>query len=213
MFNPPQTRDYVSQYTQNIWQVPSVVDTRQYVFRPELLETKPGDVCLGWSGSPTTIGNIRVIASALRKLAERVAYSLHLIGGTEFDLPGVRYVAQKWSAETEIEDLRKMQVGLVPLPVNEWNKRKFYMKTAQYMALGIPTVATPLGSNPEVVQHGVTGFLADSENEWIECLGLLIKDQELRRRMSYAAAQAAREKYSLESNAKKIIEAFQAVMN
>jgi len=213
MVNSTQIREYVSQYNQNIWQVPSVVDTRQYVFRPDLIETEPDEVCIGWSGSPTTIGNIRVIAGALRKLAEQVRHSVHLIGGTEFELPGVRYVAQKWSAETEVEDLRKMQVGMVPLPVNEWNKRKFYMKTAQYMALGIPTVATPLGSNPEVIQHGVTGFLADSEQEWIDYLHLLITDHGLRRRMSHAAAQVAKEKYSLEGNTQKIVEAFQAALN
>ena len=87
------------------------------------------------------------------------------------------------------------------------------MKTAQYMALGIPTVATPLGSNPEVVQHGETGFLADSETEWIEFLSLLIKDHDLRLRMSRAAAAAAGKKYSLEGNKAKIIEAFRAALN
>ena len=213
MVNSTQIREYVSRYNQNIWQVPSVVDTSQYVFRPDLLEAKPDEVCIGWSGSPTTIGNIRVIAGALRQLAARVKHRVHLIGGTEFDLPGVPYVAQKWAAATEVADLRKMQVGMVPLPVNEWNKRKFYMKTAQYMALGIPTVATPLGSNPEVVEHGVTGFLADTEAEWIEYLGLLIKDHELRLQMAHAAAAAAQKKYSLESNTGKIIKAFQAAMN
>ena len=213
MVNSTQIREYVSHYNQNIWQVPSVVDTRQYVFRPELLETKADDVCIGWSGSPTTMGNIRVIAGALRKLAELVKHRVHLIGGTEFDLPGVSYSAQKWSAETEVADLRKMQVGMVPLPINEWNKRKFYMKTAQYMALGIPTVATPLGSNPEVVQHGVTGFLADTEEDWVEYLSLLINDRELRLRMSHEAAKAAKEKYSLESIKQKIIEAFRAAVN
>jgi glycosyltransferase involved in cell wall biosynthesis len=213
MVNSTQIREYVSQYNQNIWQVPSVVDTKQYVFRPDLLETKADDVCIGWSGSPTTIGNIRIIAGALRKLAERVEHRVYLIGGTEFDLPGVTYAAQRWSAATEVEDLRKIQVGMVPLPVNEWNKRKFYMKTAQYMALGVPTVATPLGSNPEVVQHGVTGFLADSEEEWVEYLSLLIRDHELRLRMSHAAAREAKEKYSLEGNTQKIIEAFQAALN
>jgi glycosyltransferase involved in cell wall biosynthesis len=213
MVNSTQIREYVSQYNQNIWQVPSVVDTRQYVFRPDLLETRPDEVCIGWSGSPTTIGNIRVIAGALGKLAANVKHRVHLIGGTEFDLPGVNYTAQKWSAETEVADLRKMQVGMVPLPLNEWNKRKFYMKTAQYMALGIPTVATPLGSNPEVVQHGVTGFLADSEAEWVEYLGLLIKDHELRLRLSHEAARVAKEKYSLAGNTQKIIDAFRAALN
>ena len=213
MVNSTQIREYVSQYNQNIWQVPSVVDTRAYVFRPDLLETRPDEVCIGWSGSPTTIGNIRVVAGALRKLGESVRHRVHLIGGTEFDLPGVNYTAQKWSAETEVADLRKMQVGMVPLPVNEWNKRKFYMKTAQYMALGIPTVATPLGSNPEVVQHGITGFLADSESEWVEYLGRLIQDHELRLRMSHEAARVAKEKYSLAGNTEKIIDAFRAALN
>jgi glycosyltransferase involved in cell wall biosynthesis len=87
------------------------------------------------------------------------------------------------------------------------------MKTAQYMALGIPPVATPLGSNPEVVEHGVTGFLADSQDEWVEYLSRLINDHELRLRMSHAAARAAKEKYSLEGNTEKIIEAFQAALN
>jgi len=213
MVNSTHIREYVAQFNQNIWQVPSVVDTKQYVFRPDLLEQKTGEVCIGWSGSPTTMANIRVIAGALRTLAEQVPHRVHLIGGTEFDLPGVPYTAQKWSAETEVDDLRKMQVGMVPLPVNEWNKRKFYMKTAQYMALGIPTVATPLGSNPEVIEHGVSGFLADSDEEWIEYLGRLIKDHDLRARMSRAAAAAAKEKYSLEGNTEKIIEAFRAAVN
>lgn len=206
--NSTHIRDYVSQYNRTIWQVPSLVDTKEYVFRPDLLERKPDDVCIGWSGSPTTVGNIRIVAGALRKLAQRVKHRVHLIGGTEFELPGVSYTAQKWSADTEIDDLRKMQVGMVPLPVNEWNKYKFYMKTAQYMALGIPPVATPMGSNPEVIEHGVTGFLADSDDEWIESLQYLITDHELRLRMAHRAAREAEEKYSLVANTVKIIDAF-----
>jgi len=104
-----------------------------------------------------------------------------------------------------------MHVGMVPLPLNEWNKWKFYMKTAQYLALGIPTVATPLGSNPEVIQHGVTGFLADSEDEWVEYLKMLIEDSELRRRMSRAAAESAYP-YTLAGNTEKIIGAFKAAL-
>ncbi|MFY9621673.1 MAG: glycosyltransferase [Pyrinomonadaceae bacterium] len=211
MVNSTQIRSYVSQFNQNIWQVPSVVDTRRYVYRPELVESQPGEVCIGWSGSPTTVKNIQVISGALRRLAEQVAHRVHLIGGTDFNLPGVNYTAQPWSAETEVEDLRKMQVGMVPLPLNEWNKWKFYMKTAQYLALGIPTVATPLGSNPEVIQHGVTGFLANSDDEWVEYLKRLIQDSGLRRRMSRAAAESAYQ-YTLAGNTEKIIGAFKAAL-
>ena len=211
--NSTHIREYVSQYNNSIWQVPSLVDTTKYVFRPDLLDQQTDDVSIGWSGSPTTLGNIQVVAGALRKLSEQVKYRAHLIGGTEFNLPGVNYTAQKWSSETEVEDLRRMQVGMVPLPVNEWNKRKFYMKTAQYMALGIPPVATPLGSNPEVIEQGVTGFLANSDEDWVRYLKLLIQDRDLRLNMSRLAAAAAQEKYSLAGNTKKIIEAFRATVN
>ena len=141
--NSTHHAEFAAQYNKNIWQIPSIVDTEQYVFRPEMLQTER--VCIGWSGSPTTVGNLRLVADALRELVPRVEHDVHLIGGTKFDLPGVRYTAQAWRAETEVADLRKMQIGMVPVPVNEWNKRKFFMKSAQYMALGIPPVATPVG--------------------------------------------------------------------
>ena len=84
------------------------------------------------------------------------------------------------------------------------------MKVVQYMALGIPPVCTPLGSNPEVVEHGVTGFLADTSDEWVEYLEQLIKDHTLRRQMSEHAARVARERYSLTANAGKIVAAFRS---
>lgn len=211
--NSTHHREYASQYNKNIWQVPSVVDTRQYVFRPDLLQSDTDSVCLGWSGSPTTLANIRLVAGPLRELAQRVAHRVHFIGGMHFDLPGVSFTAQEWCAETEVEDLRKMQVGIVPLPVNEWNKRKFYMKTVQYMALGIPPVATPLGSNPEVIEHGVTGFLADTHDEWVSYLTQLITDHDLRLSMAHKAARVAQERYSLEGNTAKIIDAFRSAIN
>ena len=209
--NSSHIREFAAQHNRNIWQVPSIVDTDRYVYKPEPEHLERVNV--GWSGSPTTVGNIRVVANALRALQEKVDCGVHLIGGTEFDLPGVEYTAQKWSAETEVEDLRRMQVGMIPVPVNEWNKRKFFMKTAQYMALGIPPVCTPMGSNPEVIEHGRTGFLAATDEEWVEHLSLLVSDGDLRREMAVRAARVARERFSLEANAPKVVEAFRAALN
>ncbi len=209
--NSTHHREFAAQYNKNIWQVPSIVNTEQYVFKPQPADLER--VTIGWSGSPTTVKNLKVIADALRELAKRVEHDVYLIGGTDFDLPGVKYTAQKWRAETEVEDLRRMQVGMVPLPVNEWNKRKFYMKTAQYLALGIPPVCTPMGSNPEVIEHGRTGFLADTMEEWVKYLEILIRDSALRQEMSYRGAEVARQKYSLEANTEKVIEAFRAALN
>jgi glycosyltransferase involved in cell wall biosynthesis len=207
--NSSHIREYAKQYNENVWQIPSVVDTDNYSYRPEV---ECDSVCIGWSGSRTTVPNIKLIAGALQQLASRIDHRVHLIGGTDFDLPGVRYTAQNWHAETEVNDLRKMHVGMVPLPLTEWNKRKFYMKSAQYMALGIPPVCTPLGSNPEVIQHGETGFLANTTEQWVEYLEQLISDATLRKRMSAKAAQVAREKFSLQANAEKIIQAFRTAL-
>lgn len=209
--NSSHIRDYSLQYNQNVWQIPSIVDTNQFVYRP--FPEKPERVCLGWSGSPTTVKNIKMLESPLREISRRDICDIHFIGGTDFDLDGVRYSSQLWNGATEVEDLRKMQIGLVPLPSNSWNRYKFIMKTAQYMALGIVPVGTPMASNPEVIRHGENGFLAGTDREWIEHLTTLVKDDKLRNEMSERAAEDARANYSLEANTPKIIEAFRAAVS
>ncbi len=208
--NSTQIKEYATQFNSNVWQIPSIVDTEKYVFYPP--QPNSDSICIGWSGSPTTVNNMLLLADVLKELGQKVKHQIQLIGGTEFDLPGVKYTAQNWKAETEIEDLRKIQIGLVPLPVTEWNKRKFYMKVVQYMALGIPSVCTPLGSNLEVIEHGVTGFLAHTHSEWVDYLQLLIKDNSLRIKMSYNCVRVAQEKYSLKANTQRVIEAFRAAV-
>ena len=106
-----------------------------------------------------------------------------------------------------------MQIGLVPLPENSWNKYKFIMKTAQYMALGIVPVGTPMASNTEVIRHGENGFLAATDEEWVEYLTILVKDPKLRNRMASEAVADALAKYSLDANRSKIISAFRAALN
>lgn len=208
--NSSHIRDYSLQFNDNVWQIPSIVDTNQFVYEP--FPAHPKRVWIGWSGSPTTLKNIKLVEKPLQEISKQDFCDIHFIGGTDFDLENVRYTAQKWDGATEVEDLRRIQVGLVPLPDFSWNKHKFIMKTAQYMALGIVPVGTPMASNPEVIKHGENGFLAANDDEWIEHLTTLVKDDKMRNEMSAKAAEDAREKYSLEANAPKIIEAFQAAL-
>lgn len=210
MVNSTHIREYASQFNKNIWQVPSVVDTDKFTYTPA--EEKPERVCIGWSGSPTTVKNIKLIEKPLQAISKAGICDIHFIGGTDFDLEGVAYTSEKWNESTEVEDLRRMQIGLVPLPDNPWNRYKFIMKTAQYMALGIVPVATPMASNPEVIRHGENGFLADTEEDWIRYLTLLVEDHELRNRLSRKAAEDAMANYSLKANAAKVIEAFRAAV-
>ncbi|MBA2737385.1 MAG: glycosyltransferase family 4 protein [Pyrinomonadaceae bacterium] len=210
MVNSTHIRQYAAQFNKNIWQVPSIVDTKQFVYHPFSKDLQR--VCVGWSGSPPTVKNIKLVEKPLQKISQEDLCDIHFIGGTDFGLKDVKYTAQKWDGETEVEDLRKMQIGLVPLPESSWNKYKFIMKTAQYMALGIVPVGTPMASNTEVIRHGENGFLAATDEEWFEYLTILVKDYKLRNKMSLAAVKDAQAKYSLEANAPKVIEAFRAAL-
>ncbi|MCW2992474.1 MAG: hypothetical protein JWM73_3068 [Solirubrobacterales bacterium] len=205
--NSPQHAEYVAPHARRIVEVPSVVDADTYTYVPP--EREPGSpVTIGWSGSSTTVGNLQVIEPVLRELGARDDVRLKFIGGGDFGLPRVAHEAQQWSAATEIDDLRSLDIGLLPLPDNPWNRRKFYLKLVQYMALGIPAVCTPLGTNPQVVDHGETGFLAETLDDWRALLGRLIDEPELRRDMGRRAAEEAQRHYTLQANADKIVSAF-----
>ena len=207
--NSPQHREFASSFNSNIWEVPSVVDQERFTYSPRPPTTQP--VCVGWSGSVSTKKNLQTIRDVLRELGRRSDVELRFIGGTEFDLPDVKHVALPWSAETEVDDLRRFDIGLVPLPTDEWTRRKFYLKLVQYMALGIPAIATPLGANPFVIDHGRTGFLARSSSEWREAIERLVGDPQLRTDMGQAAAEEAAARYTLAANAERIVAAFRSI--
>lgn len=208
--NSSHHREYAERFSDNVVQIPSVVDAEVYFPEPGL--RRDGPVTLGWTGSASTVGNLAVIESAVREVARRNDVGLHLVGVDSPPFTGVETSVTPWRAETEVEEVRKIDVGLLPLPLNEWNKRKFYLKLVQYMALGIPAVCTPLGSNPEVVLPGETGFLADSHEEWVERLETLARDHDLRARMGERAAEVARERYTLQANAERIVAAFKSAL-
>lgn len=199
--------EYARRYCKDVRQIPSVIDGAVYRHSPQL---RRGTICVGWSGSSTTAPNLRLVVNALAEVARRTSYRLHVIGGGPIEIPGVECTAQPWRAESEVQDLRQFDVGLIPLPDNEWNRRKFNLKVAQYMALGIVPVASPLGSNPDVIEAGVDGFLASTTEEWTKYTELLVRDAALRARMADRAAHKAKEKFTLESQTPAIVDAFRS---
>ena len=200
--------DYARRFNANVREIPSVVDADRYFPAPG--EGSDGRVCVGWSGSASTAGNLEVIARPIAELARQREVELRFIGVEEPPFGGVEAVIQPWRPETEVDDLRWLDVGLLPVPVTEWNKRKFFLKLVQYMALGIPPVCTPLGANPDVVDHGRTGFLPGSDREWATTLLRLVDDLSLRAEVGARAAEVARERYTLQANAERIVEAFRS---
>jgi glycosyltransferase involved in cell wall biosynthesis len=169
-------------------------------------------VCVGWSGSPSTAANLQVIREPLRTISARDDVELRFMGAADFGLSEVRHTAVPWRADTEVAELRRFDIGLVPLPLTAWTPHKFYLKLVQYMALGIPAVATPLGSNPIVIEDGVNGFLAGDAAAWLSTLTRLIDDPGLRAAVGARAADTAHARYTLQANAERIIAAFRSAL-
>jgi glycosyltransferase involved in cell wall biosynthesis len=206
--NSSQHREYAQRHARDVRVIPSVVDGRVYARAAPRPRRGSCPVCVGWSGSTSSAANLRLVEESLRRVRERTGCRVHFIGARPCDIPEVGGSCQPWRAETEVEDLAQLDVGLVPLVDTPWTRRKFYMKVVQYMALGIVPVATPLGSNPEVIAHGRTGFLAESAEDWERFIGMLATDVELRTKMAREAAREAYSHYTLEANDAKIVAAF-----
>ena len=209
--NSPSNCAFARRHNANVWEIPSVVDADLYTgWQPHA--TPREGVCVGWTGSSSTAANLQLIRAPLRALSAREDVRLRLIGADDFGMPEVAHEAIPWRAETEVKDLRRLDIGLLPLPLTPWAPHKFYLKLIQYMALGIPPVATPLGSNPLVIDDGRNGFLAGDEREWTAALERLIEDADLRERMGRNGAEEALRRYTLQANAERIVAAFRSAL-
>jgi glycosyltransferase involved in cell wall biosynthesis len=172
--------------------VPSTIDTDRYRVHGRPPNARP---VVGWTGSQTTLRHLATIAPALRRLREVVDFELRVIGG-EVNLDGLDVRCLPWRAASEAEDLRPLDVGLMPLPDDEWSRGKCGMKALQYMALGIPPVVSPVGANATIVRHGVNGQHASTEQQWVDGIRGLLADGAARARLGQAARQTVEETYS-----------------
>jgi glycosyltransferase involved in cell wall biosynthesis len=188
-------RDYAARYARQVSIVPMTVDTDRY--RPAASPVSASPVRIGWMGTRTTQPNLGLMAEPLRRLRRSQAVSLRVIADEPMSLSGVDLEFIPWDFTQEIPQLQECQIGIVPVTPNEWAPWKFFFKLIQFMSLGLPVVATPVGSNLEIIQDGVNGFLADTDDQWCERLLTLIDNPSLRRSMGQAARQTAEMYFSL----------------
>lgn len=201
-------RDYCSKYNQNLTIIPTTIDTDKYtvVERPE-----PETVTIGWSGSFSTVQHLDTIRDVLQELAKTENFRLRVIGTPNYKIPGVDTEAMQWRSATELDDLREIDIGLMPLPDEDWSRGKCGLKALQYMALGIPTICSPVGVNSTIIKDGENGYLADGTAEWVEKLKLMLHSPELRRRIGLAGRKTVEDEYSAKVIAPKVLEIFRSV--
>lgn len=198
----------VRKYNPRTTDISSTIRTDDYL--PVNPYSNAKSLVIGWSGSHSTAPYLKLLERVLQKLAETESFTLKVIGDANFSMSGVKVKAQAWSEPTEVQELQEIDIGLYPLPDEEWILGKSGLKALQYMALGIPTVATNIGANPRVIENGVSGFLVNSDEEWLEKLGLLMNDADMRKRIGQAARKRVVELYSVKANTPAYLKIFKS---
>lgn len=210
MAGNPYLAEYARQVNPNVTIVPTTIDTDKYPVVEKGNET--GIPIIGWTGSFSTVQHLDTLRSALQRLAKETKFRLRVIGTPSYKLDGVDVEAMQWRAATEVEDLEAIDIGIMPLPDDNWSKGKCGLKALQFMALGIPTVCSPVGVNKDIIQDGENGFLAGSEDEWNDKLGRLLHSAELRRQLGHAGRRTVEEKYSANVQAPRVFELLRSVV-
>ena len=154
-------------------------------------------IVIGWTGTFSSKEYLESLEKVFIKLSQMVDFKLLVIGNFAYDLQGIDLEVLSWNKKTEIEDLCKIDIGVYPLPQDEWVLGKSGLKALQYMALGLPTVATNIGTTPMIISHMEDGWLvSENTDDWITALVTLIKDAELRKKLGVNARKKILNNYS-----------------
>jgi len=203
------TEDYVKQFNNNVLSFPGPIDCGKYTPRAE--KKKPNEeIIIGWVGSDSTSEYLKLISNLLKELCDEYSnVSIEIIGSKPIKSLGKKCSYKPWDLKTEVENIQNFDIGIMPLPNNKWTQGKCGYKIFQYMATGIPTIASPVGINTQIIENGITGFLAKNANDWSEKLKKLINDKALRIAMGKASRKKAEESYSFEFSTPKLIKCLQ----
>lgn len=204
--------EYALKFNKNVKIIPTTIDTEYHKKITGI--KKNNSICIGWTGTLTTLKHFETAVSALIKIKQKYQSKAYfkVIVNFPYELEILKINTIKWNKNTEIEDLCEFDIGIMPLPDDEWSKGKCGFKGLQYMALEIPTIMSPVGVNTEIIKDGINGFLASSEDEWVEKLSLLIESQGLRSKIGKAGRQTVMEKYSVESQKNNYLNYFNEIL-
>ena len=207
----PHLDKFVQQYNTNTTDISSTINTDTYL--PVNRYENKGVLTIGWSGSHSTSRFLHLLTDVLIELQQSHPFRLLVIGDADFKMAGIKnQKAIPWREASEVADLQQIDIGLYPLPDEKWVYGKSGLKALQYMALGIPTVATAIGANFRVIEDGVSGFLVKNETQWLNRLKSLLKQPDLRKNMGLAARKRVEAHYSINANKDHYLEVLREVV-
>ncbi|WP_181304249.1 glycosyltransferase family 4 protein [Rufibacter sp. XAAS-G3-1] len=189
---------YAKAYNANSFVIPTTIDTVGH--HNKLKEQGDEPVVIGWTGTHSTMKYLEPLVPVLKKLEEKYSFIFLVISNKEPDFHLKSLVYLPWNKESEIEDLLKMNIGVMPLVDDPWANGKCAFKALQYMALGIPAVVSPVGMNTEVVDHGINGFVCNSPQQWYAALEESLLSTNKRIELGEAARKKIEGTYAVTAN-------------
>lgn len=196
-------KKFTSQFNKNILTITGPMDCQRYFPRGK---KKGKDIVIGWIGHPLNTPYLKPLFNVFRKISKKYPnVIIELIGTFNLVVEDVNIKFKKWSLDTEVRDLQNFDIGIMPLSDDEWSRGKGGYKLLQYMAVGIPCVASPIGINSQLIKEGINGYFANSDDQWYEKLEILIEDEKLRKLIGRNGRGIVEEQYSLKMSAPKLI--------
>jgi glycosyltransferase involved in cell wall biosynthesis len=204
--------DYALQFNKNVKIIPTTIDTD--LFKRSSAYSNNETVCIGWSGSITTIKHFEQAIPALtaikKKYGDRIIFKV--MGDKTYSNSQLGITGIAWSSKSEVSTLESFDIGIMPLPDDEWVKGKCGLKGLSYMSLEVPTVMSAVGVNTEIIKDGENGFLAKTDAEWIEKLSMLIDSFTLRKQLGANGRKTVVDSYSLDSQKHNYLNSFNELL-
>ncbi len=191
-------QEYAKQYNQKAVVNPTTIDTQN--LHNQVKEQNTAKIVIGWTGTHSTMKYLDQVVPVLQRLEKKYTFEFCVISNQEPALPIRSLVFKPWQKDSEIADLMRFNVGLMPLEDDPWAKGKCAFKALQYMALGIPAVVSPVGMNTEVVDQEVNGYICCTQEQWYGSLEKIVQHAALRSELGKAAREKIQQHYAVTAN-------------
>jgi glycosyltransferase involved in cell wall biosynthesis len=200
---------YARRFSNHVVVNPTTIDTEN-MHNPTLYASQKKDrITIGWTGTHSTLKYLNQIVTVIQQIESKYQQVRFLIICNKSpDLPIRSMVFKPWSKKSEIKDLLEIDIGIMPLTDDLWAEGKCGFKALQFMALNIPSVASPVGVNKQIIQNNENGFLCTSNEEWLNTIEKLIEDEKIRKLIGANARKTVIQKYSVLSNSDNFLSLF-----
>ncbi len=198
---------YCKRYNKNVILNPTTIDTNYHIPKKKRASMS-NKIVIGWTGTHTTLKYLDLVVPILQELGLESDFIFMVIANQNPELKLNNYIFVPWNKSTEIADLQKIDIGVMPLYDNEWEHGKCGFKALQFMALEIPVLVSPVGVNNIIVDHGINGFHCAVDSDWKKFLLELISSLEKRIKMGKNGRKYIVKNYSVDSNADNFLSLF-----